>query len=190
MSFPENDYQSLLTPDAFVVYPSKAKLFLLLAGCLVFIALAIWMWNAVPADELEYRIVAIAAWVLCALGVWFTLKRLIKKTPSLVVNQFGIFDNSSAVGAYLLRWEEIDSIYISSMTISRSTQRFLSIKVKDTDGFLSQQGALKATMMRANIKLVGAPVNISASTLPIKLEELLEIIKQKSAGAHMVAVQP
>ena len=188
MSFTGNtDYHLLLTPDAFVVYPSRGKLVLMAIGCIALTACAIAEWLE---GSLEYRIVALAAGVFFGLVFVLVIMRLVKRTPSLILNQSGIFDNSSALGGYFLRWEEIDSIFISSMTVSMNRQRFLSIKVKDTDRFLSQQGTLKAKMMRANIKLVGAPVNISANTLPIRLEELLEVIKQKSAAAHLVAVQP
>ena len=185
--FQTTDQQAFLTPDAFVVYPSRGKLVLMAIGCIALTACAVAEWLQ---GSLEYRIVALAAGAFFGLVFLLIIMRLVKPSPALIVNYSGILDNSSALGGYFLRWEEIDSVFISSMTVSMSRQRFLSITVKDTDRFLSQQGTVKAKMMRANIKLVGAPVNISANMLSIRLEELLEVIKQKSAPAHLVAVQP
>jgi hypothetical protein len=180
MSFSERpDYRSLLTPDAFVVYPSRTKLLALLAGAVAFCAVVIPMWNS---KSIEPRIIAIAAWALFGLGSLFLLWKILKYTPSLIVNHLGVFDNSSAYGAYFLRWEEIDSIYIGEMAVSSSRQRFLAINLKDPDEFLSRQGALRAILLRASMKLVGTPVmTISANTLPVTLEQLISVMEAKSS---------
>jgi hypothetical protein len=93
-------------------------------------------------------------------------------------------DNSSALGGYAIRWNEVESIYISTMRTSAfSSQRFLSIRLKRPEEFLSRQSAFRARLMKVNVSLVGAPVNISANTLPIKLEELMAMVQQKCSVA-------
>lgn len=178
MSSPADDYLAQLTPDAFVIYPSRAKLlfFALVGGA--FFAGCFGLWND---GRIKYQIVAVLGWVMCGLVVWFCIKRLVKPAPALILNQSGIFDNSSGVSGYFLHWEEIDSIFISSIR----RQRFLAIRLKAPELFLSRQSAMKAAAMRMNIKLVGAPVNISANTLPLKLEELMAVIQQKAPAVRV-----
>ncbi len=173
------DYQAELTPDAFVAYPHKGKLVLLMLVCAAFAAIGFGMWNDGKPND---RMIAVADWIFFGGGVAIFLAQLMRRSPSLIVNQSGIFDNSSALKACLLRWEEIDALYISSI----GRQRFLSIRLRDAEGFLSRQSGVKAKSMRANIKLVGAPVNIAATTLSVKLEELLEIIRQKYPAVRVL----
>jgi hypothetical protein len=42
-------------------------------------------------------------------------------------------------------------------------------------------------MMKMNVGLVGAAVNIPANTLPISLEELIQNIQQKCPGIQVVS---
>jgi hypothetical protein len=174
------DYQSQLTPDAFVVYPSKGKLFLTALAGAAFVALGFGLWLQ---GSIKHRIVAVADWAFFGFVTSVAVARLVRRTPLLILNYSGIFDSSSAHGGCLLHWDEIASIYISSL----GRQRFLSIAVKDVDGFLARQPSVRSKLMRANVGLVGAPVNISASTLPMKLEELLNIIRQKYPTARITS---
>ncbi|HEY6250545.1 MAG TPA: STM3941 family protein, partial [Candidatus Angelobacter sp.] len=179
MSFPQDsDYLAQLTPDALVLYPSRAKLALFALLCALFLAGGFGMWND---SRIEYKVGAVADWIFFGLALLLFISRLVQRVPSLIVNQSGIFDSSSRISAYFLRWEEIDSVYISSL----GRQRFLSLRLRDPEAFLSRQSPMKAKIMRANIKLVGAPVNISASTLPLKLEELLSVIQQKAPAVRV-----
>jgi len=174
----DSDYLAQLTPDAVVLYPSRGKLLLFVVICAAFLAGCFPMWSD---GRYEYQVAAVLGWVFFGLALLFFITRLVQRVPALIVNQSGIFDKSSGISSYFLRWEEIDSIYISSI----GRQRFLSIKLNDPEAFLSRQSAIKAKLMRANIKLVGAPVNISASTLPMKLDELVATIQQKSRAARV-----
>ena len=154
----------------------------LLVGAIALCGGGILAWNE---GSIEYQIVAVVGWAFFGLGSLFLVKKIIKRTPSLIVNYSGIFDNSSAYGAYFLRWDEIESIGIESMKVrsSRHQIRLIAIRLKDPEAFLAQQSAFKAFLLRWNIKLVGTPVTISTNTLPMKLEELLAVIRAKSASA-------
>jgi len=173
MKLTENtEYQAFLTPDAFILYPSRVKLVLMALVCLVFAAGTILVWDEGGTDD---RIIAIVAWIFLGLAFSFFITRLAKHAPSLIVNRSGIFDNSSALGPYMLHWEEIESVYVSST----GRQKFLSLQLRDPEGFLNRQSGVKVRLMRANMKMAGSPVSISANTLPIKLEELKYMIRQK-----------
>jgi hypothetical protein len=167
-----DDLQSQLTPDAFVAYASRAKLTLAALGCGAFLVIGIFIWREGGTD---YRIFAAIDWGFFGLMLLLALARILRAAPSLIINQFGIFDNSSAFGGYLLPWEEIHSFYVSSI----KNQKFISIRVHDLERFLGRQPAMRAGLMRMNMKLVGAPVNIATASLPLKMEELWKIIYQR-----------
>lgn len=93
--------------------------------------------------------------------------------PALIVSSEGITDQGSAVNAGLVRWEEIDRIFAGSM----QGQSFVSIAVKSPDHFLGRIGGLKARLMRPNTSLVGAPINIPVSALPMSVAQVLEAIQ-------------
>jgi hypothetical protein len=180
------DYNQFLTPDAVVIYPSRGKLLLLVLGGAAFIALGLFLWRT---GQIKNQVVAILSVVFFGACFVFGVIRLIWRKPSLIISPMGILERSSALGSYLLRWDEIDSVFISTMQVTAfSSQRFLSIRLKNTEEFLARQSSARARLMRMNMGLVGAPINISASTLPVKLEELIEVMQQKSPAGQTLSL--
>jgi hypothetical protein len=96
------------------------------------------------------------------------------RRPALVLCLKGIVDQGSAVSAGLVRWEEIERIFAGSI----QRQSFVSIAVKSPDEFLARVGGVKARLMRMNIGLVGAPVNIPVDALPMTVDEVLQTIQE------------
>jgi len=181
------DYHQFLTPDAAVIYPSRGKLLLAIFGAAAFVALGFFLWNTGEIKGQIAGVLSIGFFGACFL---FCVIRLTWRRPSLIISPMGIFDSSSWLGGYILPWNEIDRVYVSTMRTSVfSSQRFLSVRLKNTEEFLARQSSAKTRMMRMNMGLVGAPINISASTLPVTLEEILELIHQKSPSGLAPAPQ-
>src|SRR5690242_14050541 len=164
------DYNPLMTPDAIVIYPSRNKLLLLTTIGAVFVMVGIFLLRSSDVEERLAGIAGIAFFGLCMLyAIW----RLVRPTPALIIHPSGIFDNASGLSAGFLRWDEIKGAFVARIR----NQHFLAIDVKDVEALLSRQSGLKASMMKMNVKLVGAAVNIPANTLPISLEELIHNIR-------------
>jgi hypothetical protein len=179
-----NDFRSIFTPDAVLIYASRAKLILLLLAAAAFVTLSPLLWKTGRTD---YRIVAVLAVTLCGAAALWLLARLIWQKPALIISSIGIYDGSSALGGIVLRWEQIEDVYISFLKTSAfSKQRFLSVRVKDTDEFLREVAGMKAMTMRMNIGLVGAPVNIPATTLSIPLEEVIEHMRKTCPSVRVI----
>ena len=177
------DYHSLMTPDAIVIYPSRGKLLLLAAGAAAFVAIGIFMVTSAKAADHIPGMAVIAFFGLCLfVAVW----QLVRRTPAIIIHYSGIFYDTSGRSPGFLRWEEISGVHIASMNVgSMRKQRYLSIVVKDLDAFLTRQSRMQTKLMKMNVAFMGAPLNISASTLPISLEELLQNIQQRCPGIQV-----
>jgi hypothetical protein len=163
------DFFRLITPDAVVIYPRRGKLLLLATGAAMFLCSGFWTWTTRELDKAVISALSISFFGPC-LG--YAIFRLVRRTPSLIISQSGLYDGSSALGGFVFHWSEIECAYVSFV----GRQKMLSIKLKNQEEFLSRVGWVKRIWMRYSIYLVGSPVSISAITLPIKLEELAELI--------------
>jgi hypothetical protein len=165
------DFNPLITPDATVIYASRIKLFLLTCGSAAFMALGVWFWNQ---GGIEPALIAVLTTSSSGVCLVFGISGLIQRKPALILNHEGLYDGSSALGGIVLHWQDVEGMYISSVR----RQRFLSITVRNPDELLQQAGLLKAFLMRSNIALVGAPVNISAISFSMTFEELIQLFKK------------
>lgn len=167
--------------DDVVIYPSKVKTLLTTAGSLLFIVLGLYLakepeamrlpgWAVWAAPIAFY--VGIPFFSLCFL---YALYRLLSPKPSVVISLEGILDNASAVGAGMIRWEEIAEIYPYDFM----GQRMLGIVPTDAETVIARQPFHKRILAKMNMGLVEAPFNIPQSTLPISVDELLIKIEER-----------
>jgi hypothetical protein len=105
---------------------------------------------------------------------------LLQKTPGLVLNEEGIYDNTSAFRFGLIPWSDISEIYGQSVQASiASKQNFLTIGLVDPDKYISSEpNILKRKLLIANAKGYGSPVHISTNGLQVNHNELLEMVKE------------
>ncbi len=160
-------------PDI-VLFPSRGKMALLALGGLLFILCAPLLWSTGGIFNQAVAVIDVLFFGYCAL---FALGRLLKPRPSLVVNETGITDNASALGAGFIAWEEIAAVGMSSM----GANRFLVIIPHDAQAILARQPLLRRMVMAANMGLVGSPVAIPGHTT-MPLEEIMRHIQARLAG--------
>ena len=161
-----------------VIFPSRKKLVLIAIAAFVFVALGVFI---IKKPETYWPVRVLGGYLGVALFsacLGYALLRLIKPKPSLVINDEGVFDNASAIGAGMLQWSEIIEVKI----ISFMGQRFLSIVPNNIEVILQRQSVLKRWLMTANRGLVDSPINIPETTLPMKVEEILSLIVARRSG--------
>jgi hypothetical protein len=166
--------------DDVVIYPSKLKTLLIAVVSLLFVAIGFYL-----ADGLDAMRLPLPVWVIvitsfvCILffGLCFVyaLYRLLSPKPAVVISREGIFDNASAVGAGMLKWEEIAEIY----TYTFMGQRMLGIVPRDTEAVIARQPLFKRVLAKMNRGMVQAPFNIAQNTLPIPVDELVKEIEER-----------
>jgi hypothetical protein len=176
------DADQFLTADAVVIYSSRAKVRLLVLGAVVFLTLGGVFWKTGKINNQ----MGLTACVFFGAWLGFGLVMLSRKRPALIINSVGILDQSSTLGGYALRWDEAEGFYISSTVLWFVKFRFLSIRVKEPDAYISRQEPIRATLMKANVQQLGAPVAISAMILSVTLEELIALIHKKCPSLRML----
>ena len=169
----------MTTPATLRIPLSKTKIVLLLAGALGFVALSTWMLLAFSDAEIAelrrfsspwlFRGVAITGLVFFGACGVVAARKLFDDRPGLVIGPEGITDHASGVAAGLVPWRDITGIG----TYAVQGQRFVVLMVRDPDRYTERGNALVRMLNRANARMVGSPVSISANTLKISYGELL-----------------
>jgi hypothetical protein len=116
-------------------------------------------------DVLIVSYIGIPFFGVCA---GFALYRLILPCPALVVDNEGIIDRASALAVGFISWDEIKRI----MPYTYMGQAMLGIEPKDLSTVLARQGWLKRCLIRMNLRLGCAAINIPQVILPITIDEL------------------
>jgi hypothetical protein len=150
---------------------SVGKLVAIAAGSVAFVLAGAWMIRR-PDDPTAVLFGAAAILFFGASGI-FAIVRIVRPTPAVVINDKGIFDNASAVGAGFIAWDEIEDI----REYRFKNQVFLGIFPKQLDAILARQSAWKRLAIRANLALGGAPINIPQVALPMRVADLMREIR-------------
>ena len=157
---------------------SKTKVVLLTLVSVALVAGGVWLWSIADQQNRQapflMRTVAIAGILCFGSCTIYGCYKFFDNRPGLVIDSQGIIDNSSAVAVGRVFWREIIDIRESSIT----GQRFVSIEVIDPEIFIRQSNFLIKMLNAANLKLMGTPINISANSLWINFDELVQMLVQ------------
>lgn len=173
------DQQNSLQFKPLVVYPSKKSIGFLTAGALMFVVIGIlFVTMDSTLDGTFTTIIRYACIVFFGFCLLYALKRLTSRRPSLRINEKGIYDNASAVGAGLVRWEEIKDLPIYTY----GGQTYLGIELHDVEAVIRRQPLFKRLTLKLNKSMPGlrTPFNIPAGLVPIPLKEV-----QRRAASYM-----
>ncbi|MBX3255402.1 MAG: hypothetical protein KF862_14770 [Chitinophagaceae bacterium] len=164
---------------------SKAKLTKLLFFSVLFVAGGLWMiiTNPQTSNPIFNNIIvkALAAYgstTMGLFGVYFFTKKLFDKKPGLILNEQGIYDNTSAFKFGLIPWSDISQVYEKTVQASiASKQRFVTIGLINPDKYISREtNLLKKKLLQANAKNYGSPIHISTNGLTTNHNDLLNLI--------------
>ncbi len=153
---------------------SKKKTFLGFLGALGFVLLGFWLFSLEDAD-LWMKFWAVVDVIFFGFCFLFLLYKLFDQKPGLIINNQGILDQSSAVAAGFIRWDNIVDIAV----VEIYGQEILTINVKNKEEILMNQPDLKRKTMSLNAKWFESPVQISTSMLVCDVDELVQIIQEK-----------
>jgi hypothetical protein len=177
-----------MTENATIEIPlSKTKLGKLLLFSVLFLIAGLWMIISNPYTSNPMFnspvVKGLASWgstIMGGLGIYFFTKKLLQRTPGLVLSEEGIYDNTSAFRFGLIPWSDISEIYTGSIQASiASKQYFLTVGLEDPDKYIAREtNILKKKLLVANTKGYGSPVHISTNGLMVDHNDLLELARE------------
>ncbi len=169
--------------DETIIELSKTKIVLLLLGASAFVAAGIWMFSLDAASiQSQHRFnnpvyvhgLGVVSIVFFGIFGLLALKMLFDKKPGLVFNKSGIVNNASSVSPGFIPWSEV----IGAEIFEIQKQKLLIIKVRDPQEYISRGSSLRRTLNKANYKMAGSPISISANALKIDFSELVSLFDQ------------
>jgi hypothetical protein len=169
----------MTSSDETVVPLSRSKLVLLTIGAVAFVALGFWMFQLDSAwIESQRRFnnptlvhaIGVAAMLFFGLCGVIGIRKLFDHKPGLVLSSAGmLIDSSAAVG--LIAWDDIEGF----ATYEIHKQKLLVVKLVAPEKHVRAGGPLQQALHRANMRMVGSPIAISANALKISFDELVAL---------------
>ena len=171
------------TPDERIIPVSRTKVLLQILAACAFVAMGLWMFSLDPQTiQAQRRFnnpvlvhgLGLASVIFFGLAGLYAVRKLFDRKPGLIFSRAGIQDNSSAVSAGLVPWNEI----VGAETIEIQRQKLLIIKVTDPERYIERGSSLRRALNRANHRMVGSPITISSTGLRISFAELVALFQQ------------
>lgn len=154
------------------VYASKGKTWLLMLTAAGFVAAGVWMLRLALTGEESWIIggIGIAGILFFGICLLYILKTMFNASPVLEVDDGGLVDRSSYIAGGRILWTEVEDIAFFYVM----NQPTIGIRLRDPQAFLERQNAVKHWLIKTNMRLTGAPVNISRPGMTLPLTEIYE----------------
>ena len=132
--------------------------------------------NAISLSDTLSILFNIAAAVVSGIIVVASIKRLSNKHPGLIINNFGIVDNSGYVSAGMVYWTDVIEINTSKLFFSE----YIIIKVKNPERYIKNaKNPFNRMWLDMEYRKVGSPINISVNSLDFKFNDLFRILQER-----------
>ncbi len=161
---------------------SKRNLAFMLLGAVGFVVAGLFLLLMPTEDGLFADTTAIPRLAGLAGVVFFGFigyligRRFFGRRPGLVIDERGITDHSSGVSVGLVEWADIQEMATTRIV----TEPFLVLRTAEPEKYIARApNALIRRAMQANYRMTGSPLNLSARSLPISFEELVELIQRE-----------
>jgi hypothetical protein len=162
---------------------SKSKLFLMLIGSIGFVAIGLWFVISPPTVSNSYwgnptklALVGYASIIFFGLCGVFILRKIPDTKAGLILDDSGLFDNSSGLSAGQILWKDIQEITV----IEIHKQKLIMLHVTNPQEYIDRQKSVFTRKgMQLNYKMYGTPLSITSNGLKISFEKLLTIITDR-----------
>ncbi len=167
--------------DDIIYYPNKIKFSAMIGMSVIFVLVGVFFGFRGTELGVPGWMNFVVAWIgvpffgLCAFYGTF---RVLDSAPLVIINDQGVFDNASALGAGLIFWDEIEGSGVHLI----SSQKMLEIVVKDPKAVISRQPWYKRYLMLINKGIWNAPFNIPQAAMPVPVEEVSQFINDRLDG--------
>lgn len=160
---------------------SKAKIVILLIFAILFVlfgALFVISPDLFSGKLTQplLRIVGVVAVAFFGLCLVFIVKKLFDPNAGMIIDDRGIWDNSSGSSVGLIEWADITGIVTSQV----SATRLLMIMTDQPDKYINKaKNRVSEKALIMNHKMFGTPISITSSALQISFDDLERLIMKE-----------
>lgn len=168
--------------DSIQIYSSRKKSFLLLIGSTLFVIMGILMVMKAGDDSASrvqspafIKAMGIASILFFGLGIYVSIRQVIKDHLVLIVNENGLHINPNKFSSEQIAWNEIRGF--SEIKI-RST-KLVIIDLYNSEYWIEkEQNKIRKQLMKFNFNNYGSPFSLSAQFMQIDHEALMKILTE------------
>ncbi len=164
----------MITGKEIIIHASKWKMTAIATAC--FFSLAIFILVLEIYRE-ESGIIFVELLLVSSLGILLlssiflhAVRTLVMAEPAVIINDEGIYDNTTAFGVGMVRWEEIKEIYPCNPWLFH---RCVCIVPQDIGLVLSRVSVAKRILFRIHMGFIRDVIFIRQNILAVSMEELL-----------------
>lgn len=159
---------------------SKWKLLLAVAATSLFVVLGVfllfvWSEETGATNSLAKKITGgiLILFFGAVSSVGFV--KLFSRKSALLINDEGIFDNTTASSFGLIKWENVTGFKIEEMM----SRKFLVIEVNNGEEMIEKSKGMVRKTMKMNFSMYLTPYAIPSTVINYKLEELVDILEKQ-----------
>ncbi len=168
--------------DSIGIYSSRKKSVLLLIGSVLFVAAGVYLFlnaedmalkRSIFKNPLFVKAAGAAAVLFFGLGIYASIRALIRNRLILTIDNEGIDVNPEKRPSVKIAWKQITGI----SEVSIHGTRIIVIQVNNPEDWIDRESsAVRRKMMRFNVDYCGSPFNISANATQSSHAELMGIL--------------
>ena len=160
------------------IYSSKKKFFLVLIVSLLFVVGGIYVFlnpeSIKDESPLFVKVMGLIAMLFFGLGIYVSIKALIKNRLILVIDNIGINVNPEK-SSETIEWKNITGF--SEIKIQGA--KIIIININNSDYWIEKEkNAIKKTMMKFNFNNYRSPFNLSANATQLSHTELMKLLNE------------
>ena len=159
---------------------SKKKIFLLFIASVFFVIFG-FLGAIKPEDFVStifrnpeiIRISGILGVCFFGIGIIFIARKLFDNKPGLIIDHYGITNNTNAMNMGLIEWEDITGIEKKQVM----STKFLILLTNNPEKYINRaKNIISKQAMNMNNKTYGSPISITSNSLKINFDDLEKII--------------
>ena len=129
--------------------------------------------SSIFRNQETIRISGIAGVVFFGICFVIIVLKLFDKKPGLIIDQFGITNNSNATSMGLIEWDDITGIEKKQIM----STKFLILHTNKPEKYINRaKHSISKYAMKLNFKTYGSPISIASNSLKINFDELETLI--------------
>lgn len=155
----------------------------LLKGFFISLCFVVFVYLVLPSDSsvIQYQqqqiffkhfVVNIVGWA-CILFFGFigfyNIRKLFDKSPALIINSFGLTNNTNGFATGFIPWKEIKNIHEYS--------NYLMVEIENPEKYFENHNPLKRIISKSHYKLTGGHIPILHYSIELDHEELSKMLR-------------